>query len=155
MELSNAFKALSDESRLKLVNLLLTHDFCVGALAHHLKISEAAVSQHLKQLREVGLVKGEKRGYWTHYTVEKDKLKALAEALTNLTALPPCTEGLCSRSVHQKTDCRKESKKMCDCKCQHPEKLRGKPEDCTPKQIEKCHGKTAKHPCIPRKGGKK
>ena len=60
MELSNAFKALSDESRFKLVNLLLTHDFCVGALAHHLKISEAAVSQHLKHLREVGWSKVKK-----------------------------------------------------------------------------------------------
>jgi DNA-binding transcriptional ArsR family regulator len=155
MELSRAFKALSDESRFKLINLLLTHDFCVGALAHHLKISEAAVSQHLKQLREVGLVKGEKRGYWTHYTVDKVKLRDLAEDLRNLTELPPCAEGLCSRNLNQKTDCRKESKKMCDCKCQHPEKLRAKPEDCTPKQIEKCHGKAAKHPCVPKKGRKK
>jgi DNA-binding transcriptional ArsR family regulator len=150
MELSKAFKALSDESRFKLVNLLLTHDLCVGALAHHLKISEAAVSQHLKQLREVGLVKGEKRGYWTHYMVDKGKLNELAEDLKNLTELPPCPEGLCSRNLNQKTDCRKESKKMCDCKCQHPEKLKGKPEECTPKQIEKCHGSKKNHPCAPK-----
>jgi ArsR family transcriptional regulator len=155
MELSNAFKALSDESRFKLVNLLLTHDFCVGALAHHLKISEAAVSQHLRQLREVGLVKGEKRGYWTHYLVDKVKLGELAEALRNLTELPPCPEGLCGRNLNPKTNCRKEEKKMCDCKCQQPEKLKGKPEECTPKQIEKCHGKASKHPCLPKKSGKK
>ena len=148
MEFAKAFKALSDESRLKLVNLLLTHDFCVGALAHHLKISEAAVSQHLRQLREAGLVKGEKRGYWTHYTVDKVKLRDLAEDLRNLTELPPCAEGLCSRNLNQKTDCRKESKKMCDCKCEHPEKLKGKPEECTPKQIEKCHGSKKSHPCV-------
>ncbi len=155
MDLSNTFKALSDESRFKLVHLLLTHDFCVGALAHHLRITEAAVSQHLKQLREVGLVRGEKRGYWTHYMVDRAKLEDLAEALRNLTELPPCPEGLCSRNLTQKTDCRKGRKKMCDCKCQHPEKLQGKPEECSPKQIEKCHGKTAKHPCVPKKGGKK
>jgi DNA-binding transcriptional ArsR family regulator len=148
MELSNALKALSDESRFKLVNLLLTHDFCVGALAHHLKISEAAVSQHLRQLREVGLVKGEKRGYWTHYMVDKVKLSELAEALRNLTELPPCPEGLCAKNVNPKTICRKEDEKMCDCKCQHPEKLKGKPEECTPKQIEKCHGSKKSHPCV-------
>ena len=102
MELSTVFKALSDASRFRLVNLLLTHDLCVGALAHHLKISEAAVSQHLKQLREVGLVKGEKRGYWTHYLVDKAKLSELGEALKNLTELPPCPEGLCSRNLNQK-----------------------------------------------------
>ena len=73
MEIVQVFKVLSDETRFKLINLLLTHDLCVGALAHHLGISEAAVSQHLKQLREVGLVKGEKRGYWTHYMVERNK----------------------------------------------------------------------------------
>ena len=155
MELLNAFKALSDESRFRLVNLLLTHDLCVGALAHHLKISEAAVSQHLRQLREAGLVRGEKRGYWTHYLVDKAKFIELAEALKDLTALPPCPEGLCSRNLNPKSSCRKEDEKMCDCKCQHPEKLQGKPEECTPKQIEKCHGKTANHPCVPKKGRKK
>ena len=36
---------------------------------------------------------------------------------------------------------------MCDCKCQAPEKLKGKPEECTPEQIKECHGETADHPC--------
>ena len=148
MEFAKAFKALSDESRFKLVNLLLTHDFCVGALAHHLEITEAAVSQHLKHLREVGLVKGEKRGYWTHYMVDKVKLRELAEGLINLTTLAQCSEGLCGRNLNPKTDCRKEDEKMCDCKCQYPEKLKGKPEECTPKQIEKCHGSKKSHPCV-------
>ena len=155
MEFAKAFKALSDESRFKLVNLLLTHDFCVGALAHHLKITQAAVSQHLKQLREVGLVKGEKRGYWTHYMVDKVKLNELAEGLTNLTKLPLCPEGLCGKNLNPKTDCKKEGEKMCDCKCQHPEKLKGKPEKCTPLQVEKCHGTKANHPCVPKKAKKK
>jgi DNA-binding transcriptional ArsR family regulator len=54
----HVFKALADETRFKLLTLLLSHDLCVGALARHLGTSEAAVSQHLKQLREAGLVKG-------------------------------------------------------------------------------------------------
>ncbi len=32
-------------------------------------------------------------------------------------------------------------------KCQKPENLKGKPEECTPEQIEKCHGGVKKHPC--------
>jgi len=32
--------------------------------------------------------------------------------------------------------------------CQRPEKLKGKPGDCTPEQIMECHGKTKKHPCL-------
>ena len=34
--------------------------------------------------------------------------------------------------------------------CQHPERLQGKPEDCTPEQVEECHGKTEEH-CCPEK----
>jgi len=150
MDFLKTFKALSDESRFALLNLLLTHDLCVGALAHHLDISEAAVSQHLRQLREVGLVKGEKRGYWTHYVVDRAKFNELAQALEDLTTLPPCPEGLCAKNVNPKILCRNEDEKMCDCKCQHPEKLKGKPEECTPKQIEKCHGSKKTHPCIPK-----
>ncbi len=39
---------------------------------------------------------------------------------------------------------------MCDqnnC-CQQPEKIKGQPKDCTPKQIKECHGDDKKHPCL-------
>ena len=40
---------------------------------------------------------------------------------------------------------------MCDAKkgCQKPTELKGKPEDCSPEQIKKCHGDTKDHPCVP------
>lgn len=50
------FKALADENRLLLLRLLLRRNCCVRALARQLDISEAAVSQHLKVLREAGLI---------------------------------------------------------------------------------------------------
>ena len=146
IECVQILKTLADETRFNLIKLLLTHDLCVGALAKHLRISEPAVSQHLKYLRESGLVKGEKRGYWTHYTVEKDKLHELAELLRELTNLLPCLEGVCVKKINNKINCRKEEGKMCDCKCHRPEKLKGKPEECTPKQIRECHG-DKEHPC--------
>jgi len=39
---------------------------------------------------------------------------------------------------------------MCTCKteCQKPEELKGRPEECPPQQIEKCHGQTLEHPCL-------
>ena len=146
-------KTLADETRFKLIKLLLTHDLCVGALAKHLGISEAAVSQHLKYLREAGLVKGEKRGYWTHYVVEKNKLNELAELLRGLTNLVACSEGVCIKKLNGKIDCHKEGAKMCDCKCQYPEKLKGKPEECTTEQIKECHG-DEEHPCEEEKEAK-
>ena len=146
-EIVQVFKTLSDETRFNLVKLLLTHDVCVGAMAQRLGISEAAVSQHLKSLREAGLVKGEKRGYWTHYAIEKNKLNELAESLRELTNLLPCRDGVCIKNLNNKIDCNKEGAKMCDCKCQYPEKLKGKPEECTPEQIKECHGDSEEHPC--------
>jgi len=32
--------------------------------------------------------------------------------------------------------------------CKYPEKLKGKPEECTPEQIKECHGEAAEHPCV-------
>jgi len=140
------FKALADETRFKVVKLLLTQDLCVGALAKHLSISEAAVSQHLKCLRKAGLVKGEKRGYWTHYAVEKEKLLELAGLLGDLTRLEPCLECFCVKKPTSDKDCHKEEGKMCDCKCQQPDKLKTKPAECTLEQIRTCHGEK-EHPC--------
>jgi hypothetical protein len=42
---------------------------------------------------------------------------------------------------------------MCEGKCECPEHLKGKPEECTPEQIEKCHGKGKGHPCEETKPG--
>jgi len=144
-------KALADETRFNLLNLLLTHDLCVGALARHLCISEAAVSQHLGKLREAGLVKGEKRGYWTHYSVDRGRLGELADSLTELAVLPQAPEIVCIKQLGNKTNHYKEGVKMCDCKCQHPEKIKGKPEECTLKQIKECHGDEKGHSCCDEK----
>jgi DNA-binding transcriptional ArsR family regulator len=148
------FKALSDETRFRILQILLTRDLCVGALAYQLKISEAAVSQHLQQLRKVGLVKGEKRGYWTHYMVEKNRLKDLGKILEELTHLAPRPETGCLRNLDGKINKKKEGDTMCANKCQHPERLKGNPKECTPRQIEKCHGSKKNHPCV-GKGKKK
>ncbi|MBM7623177.1 metalloregulator ArsR/SmtB family transcription factor [Sporohalobacter salinus] len=83
-ELLTSLKAIADEKRLKLLTLLLKQDYCVGALAKELGISKSAVSQHLKVLRKSGLVSGEKRGYWVHYSVQEDKLIKLSEKLKEL-----------------------------------------------------------------------
>ncbi len=95
--LEKILKTLGDKSRFKIIKLLLDHDLCVGAIAHHLGVSKPAVSQHLQVLRKAGLVRGEKRGYWTHYMVERNVLKQIADALINMAQQPAhnCAEGPC------------------------------------------------------------
>lgn len=77
-------KALGDPSRYRLLQLMSERSYCVGALAHSSGLSESAVSQHLKILREAGLVYGVKRGYYTHYCVDK---QALDDVIAQLEAL--------------------------------------------------------------------
>ncbi len=95
-------KGLADGTRLKILNLLLTHDLCVGALAHQLEISTAAVSQHLQTLRKAGLVRGEKRGYWTHYSVDRTVLHQMAENLVLMADQTPGSEDCCLHTDREK-----------------------------------------------------
>lgn len=105
-ELFEILKALSDETRYNLINLLLGHDYCVGALAKRLNISESAVSQHLKILRNTGIVKGDKRGYFTHYYVDRDLLKKTAQNIIKLSELKQSHSG-CGISDSKIHSCKK------------------------------------------------
>ena len=80
-------KALAEERRLRMVELLLRKERCVRDLARELGISESAASQHLKALREAGLLTGVKRGYFTHYEVDREVLRRLAGELAALAEL--------------------------------------------------------------------
>jgi DNA-binding transcriptional ArsR family regulator len=93
-ELAEIFKALSDPTRLRLVRLLNerapgnhTSDecgggpLCVNALAHRLGVTQSAVSQHLRILRQAGLVRGERRGVFVHYLLDPDGLDKYRAAL--------------------------------------------------------------------------
>jgi DNA-binding transcriptional ArsR family regulator len=76
-ELTEVFKALSDPTRLRLVRLLAEHQgsLCVNALAHKLEVSQSAVSQHLRVLRQARLVEGERQGYHVHYALDPERLE--------------------------------------------------------------------------------
>ena len=107
MDTVSVLKALADENRLLILRLLLRRNCCVRALARQLDVSEAAVSQHLKVLREAGVVFGEKRGYFMHYTVNRAALTELAALLSSMASAPeemPCTpmHGGCSEAEYEK-----------------------------------------------------
>ena len=150
-------KALADETRFRIINLLLTHDFCVGALAGHLNISKAAVSQHLQILRKAGLVRGEKRGYWTHYIVDKSVIHQVAEDLIKRTNQAPDLRVACHRSVSDKikrNDVESMELAMCKDYCHQPDSLEGKQEECSAEKTRECHEGEKDHPYMPKKEGK-
>jgi DNA-binding transcriptional ArsR family regulator len=156
MDLIKCLKSLSDPNRLNVVKILMRSDLCVGALAKLLGLSEPSLSQHLKLLREAGLVKGEKRGYWTHYSVEKDTLRQIAKELSQLTEVLQPYGTVCWKSAStSETSPKRKAKNMCNDCCQKPGKLKDKAESCTPEQIEQCHGKDGGHPCVQKEKKKR
>lgn len=92
-------RAMADENRFRILKLLLTHDLCVGALASRIGITRAAVSQHLQILRRAGLVRGEKRGYWTHYAVQRKVLKQMGGGLSEMSDHGLIPEGICMKTL--------------------------------------------------------
>ena len=88
-KLSEIFKALSDPTRLRLIQLLNNckpgicngGPLCVNALAHQLGVTQSAVSQHLRILRQTGLVRGERNGNFMHYSLDPDGLDRYRAAL--------------------------------------------------------------------------
>ena len=87
-----ALKALGDPRRFHLLKMMSERKYCVRALARLSQMSESAVSQHLKILREAGLAYGVKIGYYTHYAVNKDALQEIIAQLQELcdTRRQPC-----------------------------------------------------------------
>jgi DNA-binding transcriptional ArsR family regulator len=77
-DLARFFKALGDETRLSLVALLARQEpgraLCVGRLAEELEVTASAVSQHLRVLKDLGLVHAERRGYRIHYFLDQERL---------------------------------------------------------------------------------
>ena len=83
------FKALADGTRLRMVELMNGRAYCVRALSLMLDISESAVSQHMKVLRDAGLVEGVKYGYYTHYRLCREPIESLFQSLRALAEPPP------------------------------------------------------------------
>ena len=65
------FKALSDETRFKIVALLDGKELCVCQIEAALGLSQVKVSRHLTILRYAGLVKGNRQGPWVYYSLVK------------------------------------------------------------------------------------
>ena len=67
--LLDALKALSDETRLRILNLLYEKELCVCDIMEALQISQAKASRHLIYLKNAGLVKDRKYAQWVYYSI--------------------------------------------------------------------------------------
>jgi ArsR family transcriptional regulator len=74
-ELVKAFKALSDETRLRILNLLLERECCVCEVMQALNISQPRASRNLSALYDAGLLKLRREGLWALYSIDREGLK--------------------------------------------------------------------------------
>jgi DNA-binding transcriptional ArsR family regulator len=78
---AESFKVISVESRVKIIELLKAGPLSVNTIAEALGISQSAVSQHLRVLKQAGLVADERKGYHIYYSLNKDKLNKYQQEL--------------------------------------------------------------------------
>ena len=79
--LAAIFNALASSSRVRILLLLRGRTLCVNALAGSLGVTPAAVSQHLRILRDAGLVTARKLGYYVHYQLSQRTLRRWQERI--------------------------------------------------------------------------
>jgi len=91
-ESAELFKLLSVDKRIEIIERLKKEAMSVNALADALKITQSAVSQHLRVLKAAGLVKDERKGYWIYYSLDHETLEKCRQRL-NRVCTCGCMEG--------------------------------------------------------------
>mgnify|MGYP006098660719 FL=1 len=81
---SSLLKAISHESRLLILCLLLRKEMSVGELAEFSDLSQSAFSQHLSVLRKEGLVQTRKESQTVYYSIKDPAVKKILEVLYNI-----------------------------------------------------------------------
>jgi ArsR family transcriptional regulator len=140
-KLSRVFKALSSETRVRMVYLLKRHTLCVGALSERLGVSQGAVSQHLRVLREMDLVRPERHSYFLHYRVNEEAFAKWKEAIEWFSETDAGKAQAPERMPRKKKEpCMCDSKTRGAQKCHRPDELKTRTTGkCSAEQTKKCH----------------
>lgn len=82
-DLAEAFAALGDPYRMAIIHLIAAtgEPVCVVDVERHLPLAQSTVSYHLKALLDAGVINREKRGRWSYYSLNSDRLTHLTGAL--------------------------------------------------------------------------
>ncbi|MGE5628114.1 MAG: ArsR/SmtB family transcription factor [Solirubrobacterales bacterium] len=85
-EYASLFKAVSDETRLKIIDMLSCGEMCACDILEEISISQSTLSYHMKLLTDSGLVNGRRDGAWMRYTLNNEKTKAVVEFFALITS---------------------------------------------------------------------
>jgi ArsR family transcriptional regulator len=93
-DLAHELKALSDPTRLQLLELVAAHvgqTACICDLTASLHVTQPTVSHHMRLLVEAGLVTRQQRGKWVHYRVRTAELRRLGASVSGLAGVAQAT----------------------------------------------------------------
>lgn len=79
------FKAMSEETRLKIMDMLSCGEMCACELLSYLSISQSTLSYHMRILVDCGLVHAVRDGPWMRYTLNRERAESLIGFLRNIT----------------------------------------------------------------------
>lgn len=96
-----ALKAVSDETRLKIIDMISCGEMCACDILEGLDISQSTLSYHMKILSESGLVNAVRDGAWMRYTLNKEKTDALITYFKYITSEKD--DCICKKCCHK--DC--------------------------------------------------
>ncbi len=103
-----AFKTLSDETRLRILNLLLERECCVCEVMQALDISQTRASRNLSLLYDAGFLKLRKDGLWSLYSIDEEGMR---EYLSNLVeAVAKALDG--NKVVARDRECLKQAERV-------------------------------------------
>ena len=79
-----AYKALADETRLKIVMMLTKGELCACSILENFNITQPTLSYHMKILTESGLVQGRRDGAWMRYSLNLEKVAIARKLLDDI-----------------------------------------------------------------------
>ena len=114
------FKALGDETRLKILMIISSKVMCQKGISKHLQISDSAVSQHIKILKDANIITGYKEGYYVFYKINEEAFEKCMSFMKEL------NEDNCNFVYTENLDM---SKKCCGVTCKGKKRCCKKRED--------------------------
>ena len=85
-EYAPVFKAMSDETRLKIIDMLSCGELCACDILEGLSISQSTLSYHMKSLTESDLINARKDGSWMKYTLNTERINKMISFLQHITS---------------------------------------------------------------------
>ena len=89
------FKALGDETRLKILTMLTKGNTCACKLLEEFHFTQPTLSYHMKQLTDSGLVNADKDGKWVYYSINCERTNLLREFISSVDEIENLSDCCC------------------------------------------------------------